>query len=116
MTENWQYPDNPNKYKAQGSHPSYRFLCGEVTIDVEFPAEAELMVKPPDPEIISIHAAFACVLSPSDAIDYFDKVEWSAKELGGLSTDGISDLELLLTGQLAHWAKASGSLYVDVWG
>ncbi|KAL9710821.1 hypothetical protein Ac2012v2_006359 [Leucoagaricus gongylophorus] len=68
------YPDNPNKYKAQGSHPSYRFLCGEVTIDVEFPAEAELMVKPPDPEIISIHAAFARVLSPSGAIDYFDKI------------------------------------------
>jgi len=60
----WQYSDNPNKYKVQESHPSYRFLCGEITIDVKFPAEAELMVKPPDPEIISIHAAFARVLSP----------------------------------------------------
>ena len=55
MTENWQYPDNPNKYKAQESYPSYRFLCGEVTIDVKFPTEAELMVKPPNPEIISIY-------------------------------------------------------------
>ncbi|KAL9710801.1 hypothetical protein Ac2012v2_006338 [Leucoagaricus gongylophorus] len=96
------YPDNPNKYKAQGSHPSYRFLCGEVTIDVEFAAEAESMVKPPDPEIISIHAAFARVLSPSGAIDYFDKVEQSAEQLGGLSTDGTSDLGLLLTSRLAH--------------
>ena len=116
MTENWQYPDNPNKYKAQGSYLSYRFLCGEITIDVKFPAEAELIVKPPDSEIISIHAAFARVLSPSGAMDYFDKVEWSAKQLGGLSTNGISDLGLLLTGRLVHWAKASGSLYVDVWG
>ena len=104
MTRNWQYPDNPNKYKAQGSHSSYRFFYGEVTVDVEFPAEAESMVKPPDPEIIRIHAAFARVLSPSGAIDYFDKVEWSAKQLGGLSTDGTSDLGLLLTGRLAHWA------------
>ena len=75
ITENQQYPDNPNKYKAQGSHSSYRFLCEEITIDVKFPAEAELMVKPPDSEIISIHATFACVLSSSGAIDYFDKVK-----------------------------------------
>jgi len=102
MTENWQYSDNPNKYKAQGGHPSYRFLYGEVTIDVKFPAEAESMVKPPDLEIISIHTAFARVLSPSGAIDYFDKVEWSAEQLEGLSTDGTSDLGLLLTSQLAH--------------
>ncbi|KAL9710065.1 hypothetical protein Ac2012v2_007127 [Leucoagaricus gongylophorus] len=72
---NWQYPDNPNKYKAQGSHSSYRFFYGEVTIDVEFPAKAESMVKPPDPEIIRIHAAFARVLSLSGAIDYLMK--WS---------------------------------------
>ena len=116
MTENWQYPDNPNKYKAQGSHSSYRFLCEEITIDVEFPAEAESMVKPPDPEIISIHAAFARVLSPSGAMDYFDKVEWSAKQLRELSSDSTSDLGLLLTSWLAYWAKASGLSYVDVWG
>ena len=114
MTRNWQYPDNPNKYKAQGSHSSYRFFYGEVTVDVEFPAEAESMVKPPDPEIIRIHAAFARVLSLSGAIDYFDEVEWSAEQLGGLSTDGTSDLGLLLTSRLAHWAKAPGLSYVDV--
>jgi len=60
------------------------------------------MVKPPDPEIIRIHAAFAHVLSPSGAMDYFDRVEWSAKQLGGLSTDGTSDLWLLLTGRLCY--------------
>ena len=75
MTRNWQYPDNPNKYKAQGSHSSYRFFYGEVTVDVEFPAKAESMVKPPDPEIIRIHAAFAHVLSLSGVIDYLMK--WS---------------------------------------
>ena len=116
MTENWQYPDNPNKYKAQGSPSNYRFTSGEATRDVEFLASAESMVKPPDPEIIRIHAAFARVLSLSGAIDYFDKVELSAKQLGGLSTDGTSDLELLLTGRLAQWTKAPGSSYVDVWG
>jgi len=116
MTENWQYPDNPNKYKAQGSRSNYRFTSGEATRDVEFLASAESMVKPPDPEIIRIHAAFARVLSLSGAIDYFDKVELSAEQLGGLPTDGTSDLELLLTGQLAQWTKAPGSSYVDVWG
>ena len=55
------------------------------------------MIKPPDPEIIRIHAAFARVLSLSGAIDYFDKVELSAEKLGELSTNGTSDLELLLT-------------------
>ncbi|KAL9708594.1 hypothetical protein Ac2012v2_008139 [Leucoagaricus gongylophorus] len=110
------YPDNPNKYKAQGSRSNYRFTSGEATRDVEFLASAESMVKPPDPEIIRIHAAFARVLSLSGAIDYFDKVELSAEQLGGLSTDGTSDLELLLTGRLAQWTKAPGSSYVDVWG
>jgi len=56
------------------------------------------MVKPPDSEIIRIHAAFARVLNPSGAIDYFDKVEWSAKQLGELSTNDTSDLGLLFTG------------------
>ena len=116
MTENWQYPDNPNKYKAQGSRSNYRFTSGEATRDVEFLASAKSMVKPPDPEIIRIHAAFAHVLSLSGVIDYFDKVELSTEQLGGLSTDGTSDLELLLTGRLAQWTKAPGSSYVDVWG
>ena len=61
------------------------------------------MMKPPDSKIIRIHAAFACVLSLSGIIDNFDEVEWSAKQLGELSTDDISDLRLLLTGWLAHW-------------
>ena len=60
------------------------------------------MIKPPDPEIIRIYAAFARILSLSGAIDYFDKVELSAEKLGGLSTNGTSDLELLLTSQLAQ--------------
>ena len=103
MTKNWQYPDNPSKYKAQESHSSYSFSYGEVTIDVEFPAETESMMKPSDSEIIRIHTAFACVLSLSGTINNFDKVEWSAKQLGELSTDDTSDLGLLLTGWLAHW-------------
>jgi len=113
MTENWQYPDNPNKYKAQESCSNYRFTSGEATRDVKFLASAESMVKPPDSEIIRIHAAFAYVLSLSGAIDYFDKVELSAEQLEGVSTDGTSDLELLLTGRLA---KAPDLSYIDVWG
>jgi len=61
------------------------------------------MIKPPDPEIIRIHAAFAYVLSLSSTINNFDKVEWSAKQLGELSTDNTLDLGLLLTGWLAYW-------------
>ena len=45
----------------------------ERSVDVEFPTDAESMVKPPNPEFI--RAAFARVLSLSCAIDYFDKVE-----------------------------------------
>jgi len=101
MTENWQYPKHPNKYKAQGSRSSYRFTSGETTKDIEFLVSAESMVKPPDHEIIRIHAAFACVLSLSGAIDYFDKVELSAEQLGELSTDGTLDLGLLLISRLA---------------
>ena len=56
------------------------------------------MMKPPDSEIIRIHAAFACVLSLSGIINNFDEVEWSAKQLGELFTNDISDLGLLLTG------------------
>ena len=61
------------------------------------------MIKPPVPEIIRIHAAFACVLSLSSTINNFDEVEWSTKQLGELSTDDTSDLSLLLTGWLAYW-------------
>ena len=61
------------------------------------------MMKPPDSEIIRIHATFACILSLSGTINNFDEVEWSAKQLGELSTDDTSDLVLLLTGWLAHW-------------
>ena len=39
------------------------------------------MVKPSDSEIIRIYAAFAHVLSLSGIINYFDEVEWSAKQL-----------------------------------
>jgi len=60
-------------------------------------------MKPPDSEIIRIHATFACILSLSGTINNFDEVEWSAKQLGELSTDDTSDLVLLLTGWLAHW-------------
>ncbi|KAL9708936.1 hypothetical protein Ac2012v2_007752 [Leucoagaricus gongylophorus] len=76
------YPDNPNKYKAQGTCSNYRFNSGEITVDVEFPTEAESTVKPPDPEIIRIHAAFARVLGLSGAIYYFDKLEQSSEQLG----------------------------------
>ena len=82
LTENRQYPDNPNKYKAQGTCSNYRFNSGEITVDVEFPTEAESTVKPPDPEIIRIHAAFARVLGLSGAIYYFDKLEQSSEQLG----------------------------------
>ena len=102
MTKNWQYPNDPNKYKAQGNHSSYRFSYREITVDIKFLAEAKSMVKPSDPEIIRIYAAFAHVLSLSGIINYFDEVEWSAKQLRGLSTDGTSDLGLLLTSQLIH--------------
>jgi len=60
-------------------------------------------MKPPNSEIIRIHATFACILSLSGTINNFDEVEWSAKQLGELSTDDTSDLVLLLTGWLAHW-------------
>jgi len=55
-------------------------------------------MKPPDSEIIRIHAAFACVLSLSGTISNFDEVDWSAKQLRELSTDDTLDLGLLLTG------------------
>jgi len=84
MTENWQYPEHPNKYKTQGSYSSYRFTFGEATRNVKFLALAKSMVKLSNPEIIRIHTAFACVLSLSGAIYYFDKVKLSAKQLGGL--------------------------------
>ena len=69
------------------------------------------MMKPPDSEIIRIHAAFACVLSLSGIINNFDEVEQSAKQLGELFTNDISDLGLLLTGQLAHW-----TCYIQMFG
>ena len=59
-------------------------------------------MKLSNPEIIKIHIAFACILSLSSAINYLDKVEWSDKQLRGLSTDSTSDLELLFIVQLVY--------------
>ena len=118
MVDYWQYPDNPNRYKARGSLPDYTFTTGESSYDVEFRTEHESGVNPPDPEFIKIHAAFARVLYKSGAGQYFNKVEYDAEELGELSTDGKSDLGLLLINRLANWfptAKAHElSSYVDI--
>ena len=103
MIHYWQYPDNPNRYKARGSLPDYTFTTGESSYDVEFRTEHESGVNPPDPEFIKIHAAFARVLYKSGAGQYFNKVEYDAEELGELSTDGKSDLGLLLINRLANW-------------
>jgi len=84
---------------------------------VEFRTEAESTVKPPDPQFIAIHAAFSRVLYLSGAADYFDKVEDDAEQLGQLSTDGKSDLGLLLVDRLAHWSgteSTPGLSYVDI--
>ena len=107
---------NPNKYKARGSRPNYTFSTGESSYDVEFRTESG--VKPPDPQFIKIHAAFAHVLYESGAGQYFNRVEYDAERLGELSADGKSDLGSLLMNRLANWfptAKAHGlSSYVDI--
>ena len=74
-------------------------------------------MKPPDPQFIKAHTTFAHVLYESGAGQYFDKVEYDAVELGELSTDGKSDLALLLINRLANWfptAKAHSLSYVDI--
>ena len=117
MINYWQYSDNANKYKARGSLPNYQFSTREFSYDVEFRTEHESGVKPPDPEFIKIHAAFAHVLYESGAGQYFTQVEYNAKELGELSADGKSDLALLLIDRLANWfptAKTHSLSYVDI--
>ena len=81
LTENQQYSDNPNKYKAQETCSNYRFNSGEITVNIKFLTEAESMVKPPNPKIIRIHTAFAHILGLSGTIYYFDKLEQSSEQL-----------------------------------
>jgi len=53
--------------------PTFAFANGNVTADVEFPANTE--VPPPNPQFLNVHAAFAKVLACSEVAEYVERIE-----------------------------------------
>jgi len=53
--------------------PTFAFANGNVTADVEFPANME--VPPPNPQFLNVHASFAKVLARSEVAEYVEGVE-----------------------------------------
>jgi hypothetical protein len=68
--------------------------------DVEFRTE-EPSVKPPNPDYLKVHAAFAKVLHLCGAAEYMEKVEEDAEMEGTLRMNGETDFGSYLQSKLA---------------
>ena len=66
--------------------PTFAFADGNVTANVEFPANME--IPPPNPRFLNVHAAFAKVLARSEVAEYVERVEMR-NESGALRDDFV---------------------------
>ncbi|KIM40633.1 hypothetical protein M413DRAFT_446058 [Hebeloma cylindrosporum] len=99
------YPTNPNKYRLRTIRPAI-LATGKEEVDIEFRSLAQSGVDPPNPALLSAHAAIAKVLNLCGAGRYVEKVERDAEDCGILREDGETDVAILLMNRLA-WRHVS---------